>query len=151
MSTEAANLLGITGGLQGIHPIGCSCWSVFWNLRGSVLWGDSNNFVKTGVTAVGPGGDAAQYNGVLAVNDESLFIAEAQLGVQWEYELACAPSTAFLRIAAEYQWWETEGGINAFSTSGAFFLPDAGVIARSETSNSHFDLIGLSVGAGIMW
>jgi hypothetical protein len=149
---------GIVLGLYGRQPLfPCSCIHVFYNLRGSVLWGPTETYAETSaqlavddVDAIAIAGSA---NGAhTAVNDD-LFIGEVQLGLEWNYALRCVPANAFVRGAVEYQRWDGGAG---FSEAGSFATVDvSGDEATVETTSTTFrpqlDLIGIAVGTGLTW
>jgi len=145
------NGLGITTGFLGRTPIGCdTCISLVWGLRGSVLWGNANRAVETSNSVIdtdsnGAGGFSAQSS-----DCATAFIIEAQVGVQWDHELRCLPMSAFLRVAAEYQYWDLGSNGSAIATSFAEDAPGAATSSGS-VGNVDLNLVGLTVGCGLNW
>ncbi len=148
------------------NPLACckpkGCWHVFWKMRGSLLWADSTAWALTETTAaiIPPVGAAVanSRNSAFATKDhsENVFIAEAQLGLQYERCLTCLPATFFFRAAAEYQHWET-GNVMASANSFAFLQgggPPAFGGRADAAANAHdgdLDLVGFVLGAGITY
>jgi hypothetical protein len=147
------NGIGVTMGFQGRTPIGCdTCISAVWGLRGSVMWGDANRGVMSNGTVVTEDGAAgSEAVSAYASNSETAFIIEALLGLQWDHELKCLPMSAYLRVAAEYQYWDlgSRGGADAIATAptGGSTPTAAGTIDGRVDAN----FIGLSVGCGFNW
>lgn len=147
---------GLTLGLQGTRRIRCSNWHLFYNARGSILWGDG--VVGSSATAValdaGAGAAAAAGAGFAAGDTGDMFIGELQLGLQYERQLKCLPCKAFVRGAVEYQYWDTD--VNAFTaaiaiadtsgTGGAY-----GAAAGATAGDTIMDLFGFTLGTGLMW
>jgi hypothetical protein len=79
-----------------------------------------------------------------------LFIGEAQLGVQWNFELVEHLAKGFFRLGFEYQYWGINDMTPAFSTTS---LTSGGITARTTASadNAKCDLYGLSMGMGFTW
>ena len=145
---------GITGGWQGRKPLFCgSCIHLFAGLRGSVIWGDSELISETRVTAQTPGGGAASSNIAILTEDETLFIGEVQLGLEWDYRVKCFPADAFFRVVAEYQYWDCGDG-STFATSFAEFGTSPSNSRGTATSSAQafeLDLYGFSVATGFTW
>lgn len=144
---------GITCGLTGRKPIRYGCSSVislYWSLRGSVLWGDVDNMAEQ-TTSFGSGlGSIAISEIAETTVSDDLFIGELQLGLQWEYCLQCLPARAFFRTAFEYQGWDANGGL-AGEALDLDASPLAFASAFVSTSDVRMDLVGFSVGTGFMW
>jgi len=142
---------GVTTGLSGLRRIRCSNWSVFWNARGSLLWGDADVRVETSAVGIGPGGSTGSVNGAVANSDETLFIGEFQLGLQRDYKLKCLPATAFFRGAFEYQVWDIDSnstaGSNSFAVLGGTSASDANAAATAQETT----LVGFTLGTGLYW
>jgi hypothetical protein len=143
--------LGISTGFLGRSPITCDgCLSLVWGLRGSVLWGDVNRSVQTSATLIGNVSAATSINGAQSQIDDTAFIVEALLGLQWDHQLQCLPMTAFLRVAAEYQFWDVGSDGAAHAESFAVAPPGAAV-ASSTLGDVDLDLIGLVISTGFNW
>jgi hypothetical protein len=152
---------GVLLGLYGRKPIyPCSCVHWFYNARWSALWGPTQTSAETfaSVLTTDPNvtGTAASVNGAYTNVDDTLFIGEIQLGLEWNYALQCVPAKAFFRAAIEYQRWD--GGMG-FSESESF----AGATITGQTTatsilttnaSAHepqMDLIGVTLGTGLTW
>lgn len=154
---------GLVLGLNGSQPLfPCSCVQLFWNLRGSVMWGQTDTSAETfaNVESFDPAGAgaAASVNGASTSLNDDLWIGEVQLGLQWDYCLRCIPARSFVRCAVEYQRWEGAKGFSeaGSAASGAVFESGVPVTAADiETLASagapKLDLIGLTIGAGLTW
>jgi hypothetical protein len=149
-ASQQFNGTGITFGFWALRPICCdSPIKVFVANRYSFLWGTSEAAAQTNATA---GLAATATNVALASSTNgSLFIAELQLGLQWDAQLQCFPGRAFVRGAFEYQYWDAANNtVSARSNSFA----DAGVSSSSAFVNAGdllFSLVGFNLGAGIMF
>ena len=142
---------GVTFAVDGRRPLFCgSCAHLFFNLRGSVLWGTSRTGAETMSTVADPAGSAGSFNGALVADSDQLYIGEVQLGVEWNYPLQCLPAIAFFRVAAEYQYWDAGRGY-AYATS---FAEEVGVVAgvaEAAGGGLRMDLLGFALGAGFTW
>lgn len=143
---------GLTTAIGGRTPIS-DCWGcvyLFWGVRGSVLWGDASNSTQTTATTLTVGSASTSIDAATASDiDTSMYIFETQLGAQWEHELACMPAAAFVRLAAEYQFWSIDGGVaESVSTS---FTPDAVATAGAQSGDFDLSLLGFTVGTGLTW
>jgi hypothetical protein len=165
--TARANRLsrgtGILLGLYGRKPI-YSCSSVHWfyNARWSALWGPTQTSAETFASVLTnstgtPSGAAASVNGAYTNVDDTLFVGEIQLGLEWNYALQCVPAKAFFRAAIEYQRWD--GGLG-FSQSESFAGAEITAIpnvqnsiltATAAASEPQMDLIGITLGTGLTW
>jgi hypothetical protein len=147
---------GITGGLSGYKPLNCRCFNLFYSLRGSVLWdGDSLSLAQTQSRVVTPDfATAATDNGALVRGEGTMFIGEIQLGTQWNFELCRGCADAFVRLALEYQYWNTQDTGHVASVSNAFVSDGATTItghAFARAGESRTDLIGFTVATGFTW
>lgn len=147
---------GITLGLQGTRQIRCSNFHLFWNARGSVLWGEGRAMAIASASVIdGAVGSATETTGAITGNNGDMFIGELQLGLEYQRQLKCAPCIAFARIAGEYQYWDT----NAGGQAAAFAVVDTadlaginyGSAAVASAGDSVLDLFGFSIAAGIKW
>ena len=146
--------VGLTTALTGVRPIGCGNFNLFYSGRISLLW--DNNTVSSVDTLAAYEGAAGTWaneaNGAAAGDIGNLFIAELEVGGQWNYALKCLPANAFVRAAFEYQYWgvTSDSCTAAFSAAGAVQGP-LGIAAASSGGNAHTNLLGFSVGAGITY
>jgi hypothetical protein len=143
---------GLTMGLQGIRPVGCGCFNLFFDARLSFLFDDeARNYVETRADYVSdtPAHDAID---ALGVGKADLFIGEIQVGGQWNLPLKCVPANAFVRCAFEYQYWCTSNAGYADSISGAG--PSSGPVvfaAGSSAGDTHVNLVGFNITTGLTW
>jgi hypothetical protein len=142
------NGTGLTFGLWGIRPICCgSPLSFFFANRYSYLFGRHSATAQTYAQASYLGFST---DGATASAPSDLFIAELQLGLQWNANLACLPGTAFARAAVEYQYWDTTG--NIFATANSFATTGSAAAATSASAGDIlFNMFGLTLGAGLMF
>jgi hypothetical protein len=148
---QMAHGTGITAALSGAKPIGCTCLKAFYNLRGSLLWGPTDTCVETLAVTTGA---SSEHGAATRACDETMFIGEVQLGLQAEHALACIPANAFLRVAAEYQYWNADSGLSAaesFVGYGELLDPTSVAITDAVVGGVEANLIGFSIGAGITW
>jgi len=131
-------------------------WSWFWNARGSIFWGDvvskatteTQTYVKANESmfAVSRSSDGAYAS---TDSEAKLFHNELLIGLEYCRPISVVPSTMRLRLAVEYQRWDT-GQSLAKSQSHAFLAssePRFGgrVEASAAAENRYFDLIGMNM------
>jgi len=144
------NGLGVTSGFLGLTPIGCDTQiNLFWGFRGTVLWGEAERGVQTMASFVDVRGSTS-INSAGEQGRDIAFILEALLGAQWEHQLRCLPMSAFLRIAAEYQYWDLGDDGQAASASFAVSSTSSAV-SKGFVGDANAQFIGFSVGAGFRW
>ncbi len=152
---QSFNGTGITMGFWGTRDLGCSPFSLFFSNRYSVLWGNGSAGVQTATSIIDPAGSTGGINNAFAGgNNGDLFIAEFQIGGQWQRRLVCIPATAFLRCAFEYQYWNASQGLFAASTTASGFIGPSGssaALASATSGDLLFNMLGVSLGAGIMY
>jgi hypothetical protein len=128
------------------------------------LWGPTETAAETGVlttlTSTDPDAvaSAGSVNGASTVANDTMFIGEIQLGLEWDYALRCLPANAFCRLAVEYQRWSTGTGYsqaNSFAGSG---IDNSGTITQATLGDAfavadapELDLVGLAVSTGLTW
>jgi hypothetical protein len=144
---------GLTLGLGGRRPIRCGCAStlnLFWGLRGSVLWGDVDNWAEQTIGVSSGLGAITVSELAQSTLEDDMFIGEVQVGLQWEYCLQCLPATAFFRTAFEYQGWDANGGEARIDTfiDGS---PLTTSVSSTSSSDAVMDLVGFSIGTGLTW
>jgi hypothetical protein len=151
MSARQFGGTGLTLALQGTRPLRSCCnLNLFWNFRGSVLWGDGLAAAATTASAVSGGGSAAAGDFAVAGDSGALFIGEVQLGLQYERQLKCAPCIAFVRGAFEYQYWDSNANVFAGAVSTAN-VGGIGSGALATAGTMQMDLYGFTLGTGLMW
>jgi hypothetical protein len=143
---------GLTFGYQLLHPVGCCGWSLFAGNRYSWIWGPQQAEANTSASASQTNAAAGSANGGVTGNNSTLFIVEAQLGTQWQRQLACMKADAFVRFAVEYQYWSTNSSGQATAASFAGVTPPP-VLATANANSGPLDmqLVGLAVSTGINW
>ncbi len=143
--------IGVTTSIGGRIPLKecCGCVYLLWNVRGSVLWGESSNSVQTTATTIGAAANGTSIDSATVSDDSSMYIVEAQLGAQWEHELRCMPAAAFFKIAAEYQFWDVSTGEVGTVSSAAIATSSA--LARANSGDFDLNLLGFTVGTGLTW
>ena len=153
MTDRQFNGTGLTFGFLGRRPIGCSGANFFINARGFYALGQQcRQRGSRKLVSSHPLERPSDFQFAAAGNDEGeLFIGEIQAGVEWEYELQCAPATAFLRLAGEFQYWEGDHGLNASAVSTSFAVPGATVVSAATAGDQQLDLFGVSLAAGISY
>jgi hypothetical protein len=153
---------GLMFGLYGRKPVfPCSCVHWFYNARWSALWGPTQTAVETFAsvqTIADPNisGSAASVNAAYTNVDDTLFIGEIQLGLEWDYCLQCVPANAFFRAALEYQRWDGGKGFSqSQSFAGATIMtqvdPTSIITTDAAASEPQMDLIGISLATGLSW
>jgi hypothetical protein len=143
---------GLTMALQGVRPVNCSCFNLFFCLRGSIMFdSQSSDYVATRADWAGVAPTHA-FNAAVSEGDANLFIGELQVGGQWNLALRCMPANAFVRVAFEYQYWCTSGDgfAAAYSFAGPLRGP-VGYAAGESTGDSHVSLVGFNIGTGLTW
>jgi hypothetical protein len=143
---------GFTLALQGLRPVNCSCFNLFYSVRGSLMFDPhQTDYVATRAdwTAVAPG---HAFNDAVADSNATLFIGELQVGGQWNLALKCVPANAFVRVAFEYQYWCVSNGAYAaaYSYAGPVGGP-VGFAAGESSGDTHVNMVGLNVGTGLTW
>jgi hypothetical protein len=157
---------GLVFGWYGRRPIfPCSCVHWFYNVHWSAVWGPTETAAETGVmlslTTTDPDAVAAagSVNGASTVVEDTMFIGEIQLGLEWDYALRCLPANAFCRTAIEYQRWSGGTGYSAANSFAGASIDD-GVnpvvdttfaAANAAADAPELDLIGVSFATGLTW
>lgn len=138
------------GGTHGFQ--GCQCLRMFFNLRGSFMFGDVYKAAQTTAWAFDPSivpGTAVNYSTAVVQTTDTAFIGEVQLGMQFEQPLACCCGRFFLRSALEFQYWNADGGYAAAGSQA--FTNDAIVTSLATADDFEMNLIGLTIGTGLMY
>lgn len=144
---------GGTGGLTARRQIGDTNMSLFLGVRGSVLRGETNSLGRVaGTVASSPSAPLVGAATVTRNNspDTQCNIGEAQIGLQWDYELKVIPANAFFRTAFEYQKWHIEGP----PTGGAGFggtINDLTTNSFASAGIGDAELMGISFAAGFTY
>ncbi len=140
------------GATKPLHVGCCAQLDFFYNLRGSMCWGNVDTAAQTSVVVLDPNipGTANRFDAAAATGRDELFIGELQVGTRWTHQLKCVPGVAFFHAAFEYQWWDVDGGI-AFSESAALVNANSGLATAVSGPNTEISLIGFALGAGMIW
>jgi hypothetical protein len=146
---------GISVPFGATRPLHCGCCSqldFFYNLRGSIVWGNIESSAITAVTVNDPNipGVANRLDAAAAAQNGEVTIGEVQIGLRWTHELTCAPGVAFCQGAFEYQRWDVAGGL-AQSTSTALINANQGTAVSFSGPNNEIEFIGFSIGLGMVW
>lgn len=97
---------GLTFSLQGLRPIADSDFAIYTLARGSTLWGETRSFATSDVAYDSfYGSDFNQSSQLNSLNNQTYYIAELQLGVQWSRDVRWLNGRFFTRAGFEYQWW----------------------------------------------
>ncbi|MBM3999739.1 MAG: hypothetical protein FJ297_09415 [Planctomycetes bacterium] len=141
---------GITSGARGTQPfLGMQSVEWFWSGRTSALWGTARSRADAMTRIATPTGTLDDTGGASAESDRAMFLGELQLGLQYSQRLAC-PASAFFRVTGEYQAWLALGDELLATASAA----DPGIAVLSATAAGgpiEAHLVGLSIGAGLLW
>ncbi len=82
--------------------------------------------------------------------DADMYMAEIQLGIEWNYRLRSLPANFFFRTAYEYQDWN----IKAPPTGGAGFGGTIGEVTTSSFASAgigDMQLNGVAIATGLTW
>jgi Legionella pneumophila major outer membrane protein precursor len=144
------NGAGFTFGAYGTHAIGNSPFSLFASNRYSFLFGSGRSVTQAEASVLTPGGSDAAADCTCGGDRAAMFIAEVQLGAQWEHQLRWMPARAFVRTAAEYQYWTTGGITDRSITQTAVFGNTVGT-GTASAGNLLLNMVGFNIGAGIIY
>jgi hypothetical protein len=152
---------GLVFGWYGRRPIfPCSCVHWFYNARFSPVWGPTQTASETGamIAVSDPNADvsgaAGSVNNAATYVDDTMFIGEIQVGLEWEYGLRCLPANAFFRAAVEYQRWD---GGRGYTAAGSFVGAEINGTQTTfgetyaSATDPQLELIGLTLGTGLTW
>lgn len=147
---------GLTAALSGYKPLNCRNFCLYYSARGSFLWdGNALSMAQTQSSVITPDlALAGTDNGAIARGDGTMFIGELQVGTQWNFELCRGCADAFVRVALEYQYWNTQNTGGARSFSDAFVASPETTItghAFARSGEARTDLIGFTVATGFTW
>lgn len=126
---------GLTFAMEGRKPVGRSRLALYWNARGSVLWGDHKAAGLDYNVDVDNGEFSVDTDADLVREDDEMWILEAQVGLEYTHALKCG-GIAFARGAFEYQDYN-------FSD----FAP--AVVGDFDAFRDDFDMYGFSFAVGI--
>lgn len=137
---------GLTASIEAHRNLGCSGWNVFANARGSVLWGSTDG-LATMAAVTYFGFDSFASDSSSLDKSTTMYIVEAQAGVEWTKPIKCICGTAFVRAAGEYQRWTADGAGSAVA-SGAAVGDTLTTTVTSTTPSTTVGLLGLDIAAG---
>lgn len=143
---------GLTFSYQLKRQIACTNWSLFASNRYSWIWGEDNNSAISSASAFSPGANSGAVNGALGSGSSQLWIAEFQVGTQWQRRLQCINANAFVRIAFEYQFWDANSDSQA--TAGSFAVAGPPPVSSSAIASSGplgMTLYGVALSTGLTW
>ncbi|WP_010584554.1 hypothetical protein [Schlesneria paludicola] len=143
---------GLTFSYQLKRQIACTNWSLFASNRYSWIWGEDNNSAISSASAFSPGANSGSINGALGSGSSQLWIAEFQVGTQWQRRLQCINANAFVRIAFEYQFWDANS--NSQATAGSFAVAGPPPVSSSAIASSGplgMSLYGVALSTGLTW
>jgi hypothetical protein len=142
---------GITGSLSGDNPIGCTCVSWFYNVRGSLLFRARGDTLAETESVLGANlGQASDVHGASAQIEDPFLIAELQLGLMAEHRLQCYPADAFVRVAFEFQHWSGDESKSSADSATGIGVTSFGE-TESFTAGLDTNLFGLSIGTGLTY
>lgn len=145
---------GLTMGLAGYKPLQCRNFNLYYNVRVSAIWDNNAQSEVQTRSRVEAGGSAETDNGAIARGDGTMYIAELQVGPQWNFKLCNNRADAFIRLALEYQYWNTQNTGGAASVSNAWVGNESESIvghAVARAGDARTDLIGFTVATGFTW
>jgi len=148
------NGAGVTFGVFGLRPLFCDdgALNAYFSNRYSILWGNGVSTVQTNASVLeGGGGFFESTDGALAGGDGDLFIVELGAGLQWEACLSCLPGRAFFRLGVEWQYWDGNAGVYTASGSEAGTTSGLSSYGFTEAGDLLFDLVGITLGAGLTY
>ncbi len=145
--------IGGTAGIRGSVLVSHNV-SLFASARGSVLGGDLDLQTQTSSSLAGGGLGAATIASNGVEGSEPLVIGEFQVGIQYEHPLQCIPARYFFRVAADYQYYNFDSDLLSTSITnvGLAAPPSAAVgVSAAIARAPDLDLIGVSIGTGLVW
>jgi hypothetical protein len=147
---------GLTFSWAGSSAVNCkqNC-SLFWNLRGSTLWGENKARAATSLMGTYFFEEDAASIDIEAdedsvSSDETLYILEAQLGIRWSYLIKGFNARMFAQVAAEYQYWNASGS-NANVLETVRNIENSELVSVATTSDLDVGLIGFALSTGFAW
>ncbi len=123
---------GITSFLEGRRSVGDGNFSLFANVRGSLLWGDDYGAVGGTINAA----RASMQN----ATSNTLYIIETQIGAEWTHQMECICGTFFVRGAYEFQQWTAGDHLGLSLDNGNAFH------AAPESANVAFNGLAFAIG-----
>lgn len=141
---------GLTYSLSSVRNLPCKKFSLYGGARLSHLFGTNQGSAVTSAVLSSPVGGSFSTNGAIASDDDTLFIAETQGGIQWSHCLKGCRARCFARCGVEYQYWNADN-VTAAATSfaGVVGSSNASVTANAGDLETHF--VGLNLAAGFSW
>jgi hypothetical protein len=149
-SSSRFNGVGLTSALYGYKPVCCSDFSLFYNVRNSIIFGNSESQAFTGTTAQNTLGNTGTTNAAIANAANTLYIGELQLGGQWNHQFRCLPLCGFFRVAGEYQYWGSANNAVAQAVSVSSFGP-SGAQAAAYGGKTNVSFVGFAIATGCTW
>lgn len=138
---------GITYGFAGTKQLRCKQFSLYGGTRLSNLFGNNSGSATTSANVGSPLGTAFSTNFASDTTNDSLFIAESNLGLQWSRCIRPCRAACFARLGLEYQYWNANDvTATAFSTAAVTGRSAASIAATSNDLETHFIGFGFSTG-----
>ena len=120
--------IGPTISIEALRRFNCSNLGVFVNVRGSLLYGESNRHAQNA-----PGAGAALFVQNIGRNDQDLVtVGEMQLGLDYKRD------SFFARVALEAQYW-VNGGAPAVTG------------AAGDDTEADLGFLGVTIGTGFIY
>lgn len=145
-ASRRINGTGVTGSLEAHRCLGESGWNLFANGRGSVLWGSTDGLATMAADAYF-GGDSFASDSDSIRKSATMYIVEAQAGIEWTHPVKCICGTVFVRGACEYQRWTARNPGSAVAT-GETVGDTVTTVVTSTVPSTTIGLLGLNIAAG---
>lgn len=143
---------GVTYGLAARRRLANTHAHLYVSARGAALSGQTDSYGRSaGTIASSPSAPLVGAATVTRANaDADMYMAEIQLGIEWNYGLRSLPANFFFRTAYEYQDWN----IKAPPTGGAGFGGTIGELTTSSFAAAgigDMQLNGVAIATGLTW
>ena len=149
-SSSRFNGVGLTSAFYGYQPIYSSDFSLFYNARGSVIFGNGGSQAATSASVQNATpGSALMAGGSIANQASTLYIGEIQVGSQWTHQFQSIPLNAFFRVVGEYQYWNANSP-NATSASTAA-LGGTSAASAAFAGRTNLSFVGFAISTGCTW
>ncbi len=128
--------IGPTVSAEMLKRFDCSNWGMFINVRGSILYGESNTHYQD-APRVTP--NALASRGIDRNDQDIIPVGEIQLGLDYRRPSDC--HEPFLRVALETLYWMNGGSANA----------QENVIEAGNAKESDMGFLGITIATGLDW
>lgn len=144
---------GVLGSLTSRYRLFDSNFVAYGMFRGAQIYGRSISQGSASGTVVS--NPSTPLSGAATVTRDTnqnvnMGIVEAQLGIEWQHELAFAPAQFFFRPTVEFQYWEMYGP----PTGGAGFGGTIGELTTNSFASAGLGRVGLlggSIAMGLIY